>query len=201
MLTAQNMNLEPSPARLETRDIVARFMLPDLTEHTARVADLTINGANFLTDKIPHIGVSIVAYIGELGRIEAVAGASIDGGFSIQFSLTGPRLERLQLRIKTMLDANMGIGTAKRRHVRIMPNETMSHIKLPDGRIYPCEVLDISISSAAIKTEVMPSLGTFLMLGRMKGRVIRYLDNGVAIEFVKQLDSYEMQNVDDELKG
>ena len=59
---------------------------------------------------------------------------------------------------------------------------------LPDGRVYNCEVIDISISGAAIKTDVLPSIGTYVMLGKMKGRVVRYLDTGVAIEFVKQLD-------------
>ena len=71
---------------------------------------------------------------------------------------------------------------------------------LPDGRVYPCEVFDISVASAAIKTDVMPGLGTFLMLGRMKGRVIRYLENGVAIEFVKYLDTHQFNNVNEELR-
>ena len=49
-------------------------------------------------------------------------------------------------------------------------------------------MIDISVSGAGIKTEVMPSIGTYLMLGKMRGRVVRYLEHGVAIEFVKQLD-------------
>jgi hypothetical protein len=30
-------------------------------------------------------------------------------------------------------------------------------------------------------------MGTYLMVGKMKGRVVRYLETGFAIEFVKQL--------------
>jgi hypothetical protein len=59
---------------------------------------------------------------------------------------------------------------------------------LPDGRVYACEVIDISISGAAIRMEVLPSLGTYVMLGKMKGRIVRYIENGVALEFVKQLE-------------
>ena len=180
-------------------DIAARFMLPDQSEHVCRVNNLSIGGAVFLTNKIPHIGLPIVAYIGDLGRIEATVGPATDGGFTIHYSLTGPRLERLQQRVKALLDSNTGI--AQRRHMRVAPQDPYSHIKLPDGRIYPCEVLDISISSAAIKTDVIPGLGTFLMLGRMKGRVVRYLESGVAIEFVKHLDGYQVQNMREELKG
>ena len=209
MLTSQARSPENSNSAHQSKDvgpksngpidIAARFMLPDQSEHACRVTKLSIGGAIFLTNKIPHIGLPIVAYIGDLGRIEATVGPATDGGFTIHYSLTGPRLERLQQRVKALLDSNTGI--AQRRHLRVAPNDPYSHIKLPDGRIYPCEVLDISISSAAIKTDVIPGLGTFLMLGRMKGRVVRYLETGVAIEFVKQLDGYQVQNMGEELKG
>ena len=59
---------------------------------------------------------------------------------------------------------------------------------MPDGRVYSCEVIDISLSGAAVKIEVLPALGTYLLLGKMRGRVVRYLDNGFAIEFTSQLD-------------
>jgi len=178
----------------------ARFMLPDQSEHPCRVSNLSPEGATFLTHKIPHLGVPIVAYIGELGRIEALAGPATDGGFTITFSLTGPRLERLQQRIKAMLAAGVDTSVSPRRFMRVEPTEKLSQITLPDGRVYRCEVLDISIASAAIKTDVIPGLGTFLMLGRMKGRVVRYLDQGVAVEFVKQLDVFQMRNMSDELR-
>ena len=66
---------------------------------------------------------------------------------------------------------------------------------LPDGRVYNCEVIDISTSGAGVKTDIMPSIGTQLMLGKMRGRVVRYLDDGIAIEFVKQLDQTQMPAV------
>jgi len=196
MLTAQTLPIDTAKA---TEDLVARFMLPDQTDHACRVTNLSISGATFLTNKVPHIGVPIVAYIGELGRTEVLAGPATEGGFLVTFSLTGARLERLQQRIKVMLAD--GVDSTTRRYSRLEPSEKLSHITLPDGRVYPCEVLDISIASAAIKTDVIPGLGTFLMLGRMKGRVVRYLENGVAIEFVKRLEPTEFKHVDEELRS
>ncbi len=35
-------------------------------------------------------------------------------------------------------------------------------------------------------------MGTFVMLGKMKGRVVRYLENGVAIEFMKALEKSDL---------
>ena len=202
MFTAQTLSPEHIDQRKPTKDIAARFMLPDQSEHECQVKDLTITGATFVTSKMPHIGVPIVAYIGDLGRIEASVGPATEGGFTITFSLTGARLERLQQRVQALLHADAGTATGigARRHLRIEPTEKQSQIMLPDGRVYPCEVIDISVASAAIKTDVMPGLGTFLMLGRMKGRVIRYLENGVAIEFVKYLDAGQFKNVGEELR-
>ncbi len=163
-------------------------MLPDMSEHACQVTDLTATGATFLTQDVPEKGLAIVAYLEEVGRVEAISGLPVNGGFSVFFSLTGSRLERLQQRILWLQQRQSGEQPDGRRHARYEPSDKTSQISLPDGRIYSCEVLDISLSGAAIKTEVMPSVGTFLMLGKMRGRVVRYLDQGVAIEFVKQLD-------------
>ena len=65
-------------------------------------------------------------------------------------------------------------------------------ITLPDGRVYPCEILDISLSGAAVKVDVMPSLGTHLMLGKMRGRIVRYVESGIAIEFLKPLNTTQL---------
>ena len=203
MFTAQTLSPEHIDQGKRAKNIAARFMLPDQSEHECQVTNLMITGATFLTSKMPHIGVPIVAYIGDLGRIEASVGPATEGGFTITFSCTGARLERLQQRVKALLDVDSGAATGinARRHLRIEPTEKHSQIMLPDGRVYPCEVIDISVASAAIKTDVMPGIGTFLMLGRMKGRVIRYLDSGVVIEFVKFLDAHQFNNVGEELRN
>ncbi len=173
--------------------IFGRFMLPDMSEHPCQVVDLTSTGATFLTQFVPSKGLAIVAYLEEVGRVEAISSGPVTGGFSVVFSLTGSRLDRLQQRIEWLQKRQVGEEPDGRRHARYEPSEKTSQISLPDGRIYNCEVIDISLSGAAIKTEVMPSVGTFLMLGKMRGRVVRYLDQGVAIEFVKQLDRSNIQ--------
>lgn len=168
-------------------------MLPDMSEHPCQVVDLTITGATFLTEKVPPQGLALVAYLEEVGRVEAISGETVQGGFTVKFSLTGSRLDRLQQRIDWLQKRVKGAEPEGRRHSRYEPTEKQSQIALPDGRIYNCEVIDISLSGAAVKTDVMPSVGTFLMLGKMRGRVVRYLDQGVAIEFVKQLDRSNLQ--------
>ncbi len=172
--------------------VFGRFMLPDMSEHPCQVKDITGDGASFLAAHVPPPGLAVVAYIEELGRVEAVSSDAIAGGFQVAFTATGARRERLISKIDWLQKREIG-GAENRRHPRYEPREKVSQLTLPDGRVYPCEVIDISISGAAIKSDVMPSIGTYMMLGRMKGRVVRYLEQGVAIEFVKQLDKQLIQ--------
>ena len=168
--------------------VFGRFMLPDMTEHACQVLDMTAQGATFVTADAPPEGQAIVAYLEDLGRIEALSGPAVPGGFQVLFSYTGARLERLIQRIDWVKQRSAGVASDQRRHARFEPKDKASSIVLPDGRVYACEVMDISVSGAAIRTDVMPSIGTYLMVGKMKGRVVRYLENGVGIEFVKQLE-------------
>ncbi len=172
--------------------VFGRFMLPDMSEHPCQVKDISGNGASFMAAHVPPPGLAVVAYIEELGRVEGVSGDAIAGGFVVNFTATGARRDRLVSKIEWLQKREIG-GAENRRHPRYEPREKVSQITLPDGRVYPCEVIDISVSGAAIKSDVMPSVGTYMMLGRMKGRVVRYLEHGVAIEFVKQLDKQVIQ--------
>lgn len=166
--------------------VFGRFMLPDMSEHACQVLDLSLQGATFITSDVPPVGLAIVAYLEDLGRVEILSGIPVPGGFKVTYAATGSRLERLQQRITYLLERADGAPDL-RRHARFEPKDKHSSITMPDGRSYACEVLDISVSGAGIKTDVMPALGTYLMVGKMKGRVVRYLENGFAIEFVKQL--------------
>jgi hypothetical protein len=167
--------------------VFGRFMLPDMTEHACQVLDISSEGATFITGQTVPQGLAIVAYLEDLGRVEVISGQPVNGGFRVSFAYTGMRLERLLTRIEYVQKRASG-APDQRRHARFEPKDKHSHMTLPDGRSYACEVMDISVSGCAIKTEVMPSLGTYLMVGRMKGRVVRYLETGVGIEFVKQID-------------
>lgn len=173
--------------------LFGRFMLPDASEHPCQVTQLTPEGAVFLTGIAASSGLGIVAYIDEIGRLEALAGEAVEGGFAVTFQISGPRRERIESRIRLLRGLSPGDDEddeiRHRRHPR-QTNTSASHITLPDGRVYPCEVMDVSVSGAAVKTEVIPALGTSVLLGKMRGRVVRYLDSGVAIEFTRHIEAH-----------
>ena len=88
--------------------IFGRFMLPDMSEHACQVVDLTSTGATFLTENAPAKGLALVAYLEEVGRVEAISREPVAGGFAVAFSLTGSRLERLQQRIQWLQQKQAG---------------------------------------------------------------------------------------------
>jgi PilZ domain len=167
--------------------IFGRFMLADMTEHPCRVSDLSIDGVTFLTEVEVEPLAQLVAYIQDVGRVEGTVVGTVPGGIRISFQLSGTRRQRLESRLERC-DRPGGSAEQQRRHHRHVARDNKSHITLPDGRVYACEVIDISLSGAALRTAVLPSLGTCLNLGKMRGRVVRYHDSGIAIEFLKLLD-------------
>ena len=61
----------------------------------------------------------------------------------------------------------------------------------------PCSVatravMSEPLSGAAVKVDVVPSLGTHIVLGKMRGRVVRYHPTGIAIEFLRPLDQAQL---------
>ncbi len=168
--------------------IFGRFMLPDHSEHPCRIGGITPDSAEIITDARIENGARIVAYIDEIGRVEGVAEAVRGEGFTLVFSLTPARREKIVRRLEWLSGNARGENAEQRRHPRYQPKDSKSAITLADGRSYPCEVLDISLSGASVRTHVLPAIGTHVMLGKTHGRVVRHHENGLGVEFVRPID-------------
>ncbi|MFT7758982.1 UNVERIFIED_CONTAM: PilZ domain-containing protein, partial [Salmonella enterica subsp. enterica serovar Enteritidis] len=70
-----------------------------------------------------------------------------------------------------------------RRHQRIAPRNPIAKLGMADGREYPCRIIDLSISGAAVEIRMRPALHSQVVLGSMRGRVVRHFEEGIAIEF------------------
>ena len=47
-----------------------------------------------------------------------------------------------------------------------------------------CRQIDLSLSGAAISAEMKPPVGEEVLIGKVKARVVRHLEDGFAIEFL-----------------
>ncbi len=166
-------------------------MLPDRSEHACRLRNITPEDAEIISDTEIEDGTHVVAYVDDIGRLEGVVTGRMPDGFILSLRLTRVGRERIFRRLQWLRDKALGKAVEQRRHERYSPKDAKSVITLPDGRSYPCEVLDISLSGASVKTHVLPEIGTHVMLGRMRGRVVRYHEQGVAVEFVRLMEQKE----------
>ena len=168
-------------------------MMPDMSEHECHAVEITPEGAFLLTSINIPPGVAIVAYIEDIGRIEAMTSQRSGGRLKIDFHVRGHRLERLRARLRWLAARNQLPPPGGRRHERVVPDDRNAQVTLADGVQFACEIIDISLSGAAIRTDVRPVLGSLLLLGMTRGRVVRHFQNGIAIEFMQQLHQNQLR--------
>lgn len=164
-------------------NLPGRLMLPDHDEYDCSVIDMSPGDANIICSARPRVGERIIAYVDHLGRIEGNVAVLNDEGFAITLTATDRKREKLAAQL-TWIANKHELGLPEdRRHNRLTPRNTRTEITLDDGRRYPCRIIDLSLSGAAVDIDVRPALGTPVQLGNMKGRVVRHFQEGVAIEF------------------
>ena len=57
-------------------------------------------------------------------------------------------------------------------------------LKLADGQSVDCRVLDVSLSGASIGTEARPPIGSEVIFGKLRCRVMRYHERGIGVQFL-----------------
>lgn len=181
-------------ATLIPRSFPARLLLPGGAEKPCEVTAIDPDSALFLCEEKPSEGTPLVAYIEEIGRVDGVAGEHVPEGFWVGFSFAADRQPRFVRHLRWLVRRELGLAAAERRHTRYEPRNRQASFSLPGGREQPCEVIDISLSGAGLRSRSKPSIGSPVMLGRMRGRVVRHLGDGFAIEFLAPLERSDLDS-------
>jgi hypothetical protein len=172
----------------------ARFLLAEGDERHCEVAAIDPDSALFLCAEQIAEGTALVAYIEEIGRVDGTAGEADDMGFWVNFSFAPGRQPRFVRHLRWLIRRERGLAAAERRHTRYEPRNKQARFTLAGGREQPCEVIDISLSGAGLRSRIKPSLGSPVTLGRMKARVVRHLEDGFAIEFLTPLERSDLDS-------
>ena len=134
-----------------------------------------------------------MAYVDHIGRLECSVSRHVDHGFVCKLNTTDRKREKLAAQLTWLANKHKFNLPEDRRHERVAPNNTRSELSLDDGRNYPCRIIDLSMSGAAIEIDVRPAMGTPVRLGNMRVRVVRHFQEGVAIEFANVLSREGLQ--------
>jgi PilZ domain-containing protein len=168
--------------------VFGRFMREDKQEYPCQVVNMSAGGMALLAPVACRDGERIVAYLDNLGRIEGVVVRSLEGGFAMRILASLHKRERIA-NLLTWLTNQKALGLGEeRKHERVVPRINASKLILPNGDVHNCRVIDVSLSGASVACAVKPEIGTVVILGRMRGRVVRHHDQGVALQFVELQD-------------
>jgi PilZ domain len=164
--------------------LLGRFMRASKEEHACKLVDISAGGAA-VTSPVPvAVGERVVAYFDHVGGLEGVVVRTFDGGFAFNISATKHKREKLAAQLTWL--ANRGVlGSADgRRHERITPTTGEQALQLAEGIVLSCRVLDVSISGASIATPARPEIGSEVLLGKLRARVVRHHAQGLGVQFL-----------------
>lgn len=172
-------------------DLSGRYMLADKNEYGCFVVNMSPGGVMLNVPQVGQVGEHVIAYIDHIGRLEGKIARTYDNGFAMTIEASMRKRDKLAAQLTWLANRHALNLPEDRRHERVLPKNPDSQITLPDGRTYRCKILDLSLSGAAVTSDIKPELGSQLMLGRVRGRVVRHLETGLAIEFASvQLADY-----------
>ena len=163
--------------------VLGRYMLADRREFPCQVLEMSPGDAVVIAPVAGNPGEKVIAYLDHIGRVEGSIIDSIDGGFTMDVAASPRKRDKMAAQLTWLANKDILNLPEDRRHERVVPDNRHSTVVLDDGRRYNCKIIDISLSGAAIELAVRPAMGTPVTLGRMRARVIRHFQDGVAVEF------------------
>ncbi len=188
MVTAEDLLARVRDRRRHQRvkvTLLGRYMLEDRREFPCQTIDMSPGGVGLFAPVKAPVGSRIVAYLDDIGRIEGTAVRHLPNGFALQLNMTAAKREKLADQL-TWLANRHALGLPEdRRHERIAPRNPRSTMILSDGGEYIVKLIDVSLSGAAIKCDTQPPLASIITIGQTKGRVVRHIEGGIAIEFLR----------------
>lgn len=163
--------------------LLGRFMRSNKQEYPCKLHDISVGGAAMMAPVDVEMGERIVAYFDQLGGLEGGVVRLFEGGFAIQLQATQHKREKLVAQLTWLINRSELTPEDERKHERIVPENTESMLKLDEGIVIPCQILDVSISGASIGTEARPPMGHEILLGKLRAVVVRHHAQGIGVRF------------------
>ncbi|HEY7242677.1 MAG TPA: PilZ domain-containing protein [Xanthobacteraceae bacterium] len=166
-------------------NLLGRYMLPDRREYPCQVIDMSPGGMALVTPVRGQVSERVIAYVDHLGRLEGIIARHTENGFAMTIAATPRKRDKLAAQLTWLANRHILGLPEDRRYGRVTPRNPAARLILPNGVNVACRLIDISQSGAAIATDQRPDIGAPITIGKTTGRVVRHLDDGIAIEFTR----------------
>jgi hypothetical protein len=167
--------------------MLGRYMLADRREFPCQTIDMSPGGVALFAPVKGDIGSRVVAYIDQIGRIEGHIVRHLDHGFALSLNVPLIKREKLADQLTWLANRHVLGMPEDRRSERIVPRNPRSTLRLENGHEYIVNLIDVSLSGAAIKAEVRPPLGSLVTIGRTQAQIVRHFSGGIAVEFARAI--------------
>ena len=166
-------------------NLLGRYMLLDRREYPCQVSNMSPGGMALIAPVAGHVGERVIAYVDHVGRLEGVVARHFQNGFAMTVAATTRKRDKLAAQLTWLANRHILGLPEDRRHGRITPRNPAARLILPNGINLACRVIDISQSGAAIATDERPEIGAIVTIGKTTGRIVRHIEDGIAIEFTR----------------
>jgi hypothetical protein len=141
---------------------------------------------------VGKVGDYLTSFFPDFGKLDGTISDTRPGCFLLELDVTHAIREKLANKL-TWLEGKLNDPQTfdRRAHPRVIPARSRSTLTLADGVIHECNVIDMSVSGAAVSNPLPLEIGTPLAIGACVGRIVRVFAGGFAIEFA------EVQNQND----
>jgi PilZ domain len=164
-----------------------KFMLEDRREFPCVTIDISPGGIAFAAEESAGLGETVVAYLGQIGRVQGIVRRQFDGGFAISMKLPPLKREKLAEQLTWLINRRRLGLPEDRRHERIQARHPHTTLTLPSGRECLAKIIDFSRSGAALSVAATPDTGAAVTVGLTRADVVRLFPGGVAVEFVRMI--------------
>ena len=174
--------------------VLGRYMLANRQEYPCQTLNMSPGGVALIVPVQGAVGERVICYLDQLGRVEGVIARLLDHGFALQINVPLIKREKLADQL-TWLANRQALGMPEdRRHERIIPRNPRSTLILNDGREVLIKLIDVSLSGAALLSDIRPPIGTPVTVGRTAAHVVRVFGNGIAVEFSRTFPAEEFSD-------
>ena len=157
---------------------------PALT-YTSQPASVGVVWEREASDKVSSVIAETLSARTLAGRLEGVATRHFENGFASTIGATMRKRDKLAAQLTWLANRHLLASPEDRRHGRYAPRNPMTMLIMPNGVNIGCRLIDVSLSGAAVATDQRPPMGALVTIGKVQGRVVRHLDDGFAVEFVR----------------
>jgi hypothetical protein len=165
--------------------VKGKIFFPDRQyEEECLVEDLSPDGAGLKSACSGAIGARVVLYVDGLGRFEGSIVRHDRLKVGILFKCSDIKRERIAEQIANYVEQGSVRATTVRNRSRIKGDAALHRFVLKSGQTRECEVIDIALSGASLRTDDRPPVGETIAFGNTSAIVVRHTEFGIAVTFV-----------------